>query len=524
MPLSLARFLYNAPMHDFIEELKRRKVFRAVVAYIIVSWVLIQIAETTFEPMGLPPWSLTFVIALVFLGLPLALVLAWGFDITSSGIERTQSVPEAAESDDIPSIAVLPFVDMSPDKDNEYFADGLTEELLNVLAKAGGMRVSSRTSSFAFKGQNVDIKSVANSLNVAHVVEGSVRKSGNLLRITSQLIEAANDSHLWSETFDRELDDVFAIQDEIATQITRALQVQLTPQALAEPTTVDVHAYDYFLRGRSVFYTFGQSNIWHAIEMYENAIEIDPSYARAWAALAITKASLALLFLAEGDERVAAVNEARAAAMKSAELAPDSADSHLARGMTLMLDKQPEKAEVEFKAAVELEPHMYEGYYQYARAAFILGQMEKAAMLFERAIEVDPGDYRSAQFLTTVYRGLKQTDKLEMAIARAAALIEAHLEKHPDDLRALGLATGAMNDIGRQDKAELYAERALAIDPDNENTLYNVACFYSLSGNLDKALDMLERCKHSGGWMENDSDLDPLRDLPRFKAWAAKFA
>jgi len=209
-------------MSDFIEELKRRKVIRVVVAYIFVGWVLIQIAETTFAPIGLPPWTLTLVIVLVILGLPLAAILAWGFDITPEGIAKEDGGRLQTATADGPSIAVLPFPDMSAEKDQEHFCDGLTEELLNVLTRIPKLRVASRTSSFAFKGKEINLKEAAEKLQVAHILEGSVRKSGTKIRVTAQLIEASSDSHLWSETYDRELDDIFAIQDDIAAHILEA--------------------------------------------------------------------------------------------------------------------------------------------------------------------------------------------------------------------------------------------------------------------------------------------------------------
>jgi TolB-like protein len=197
-------------MGNFLEELKRRKVIRAVAAYVIVGWLLIQVAETTFEPIGLPPWGLTLVIVLIVMGLPLAAILAWGFDITASGIEKTPKDAAATVASEGPSLAVLPFPDMSAEHDQEHFCDGLTEELLNVLSRIPKLRVASRTSSFSFKGKATDLKSAAEKLQVAHILEGSVRKSGKRIRVTAQLIEAASDSHLWSETYDRELDDIFA--------------------------------------------------------------------------------------------------------------------------------------------------------------------------------------------------------------------------------------------------------------------------------------------------------------------------
>jgi len=524
-------FAYNASMRAFFDELRRRKVLKVGVAYLVGSWVVLQLADVIFPAIRLPETSISLVLVILIVGFPLALVLSWIFDFTPAGIVRTRdssvaespAVGSTQANAEIPSVAVLPFADMSPDNDSEYFADGLTEELLTVLSKAGGMRVASRTSSFAFKGQNADIKAVSEKLNVAHVVEGSIRKSGNLLRITAQLIETATDSHLWASTYDRELDDIFAIQDEIASQITRALQVHLTPGNLTHRSTEDVRAYDFYLRGNSYFRALGMKNTRQAIEMYEKAIEIDPEFAHPWAGIAISNATLALHFLVEGEDRSTAINAAHVAAKRATALAPESADSHLANGMALNADGRPDEAEVEFAIAIKLDPQMHEAYYQYARVAYMQGRMDKAAQLFERSIEADPDDYRSALLLISVYRTLGQLENKDATIRRGVALVEKHLEKHPNDPQALALGTAALHGIGNTEKAELWAERAIAIDPDNESTVYNIACHYAQAGNLDKAMDLLERCIHSTAWTKNDSDLDPLRETPRFKAFVKKY-
>lgn len=514
-------------MRAFIDELRRRNVLKVGIAYLVAAWLVLQLADVVFPAMQLPGWSTSLVLGILIVGFPLALVLSWIFDVTPRGIKRTPGDPAvdlpAAETAGaiakIPSVAVLPFVDMSPDHDSEYFADGLTEELIGVLSRAGGMRVASRTSSFAFKGKNADIRKVSEKLNVAHIVEGSIRKSGNLLRITGQLIEAATDSHLWSSTYDRELDDIFAIQDEIAMQIASALQVQLAPRQLERPLTEDVRAYDFYLRGNSYLRNLGMKNTGRAIEMYEKAIEIDPGYGRAWAGIAIANATLALLFMVDGDDRTAAIEAAHQAARKASELDPECAITHLANGMTLNAGGRPDEAEVEFARAIEYDPQMHEAHYQYARAAYMQGRMKKAAALFEKAIEVDPDDYASSLLLSSVYRSLGQTDKQKATIKRGVALVEKHLEKYPNDARALALGAAAVQISGNPEKAELWAERAIAIDPDNESTLYNIACTYSLAGKLDRAMDLIERCIHSTSWIKRDSDLDPLRELPRFKAF-----
>ena len=515
-------------MRAFLNELRRRKVLKVGIAYLVGAWLVMQLADVIFPAMRLPDWSISLVLGILVVGFPLALVLSWVFDVTPRGIEKTADESAAATPNDgipkpreiAPSIAVLPFADLSPDHDNEYFADGLTEELLSVLSRAGGMRVASRTSSFAFKGKNADIKTVSEKLNVGHVLEGSVRKSGNLLRITGQLIETASDSHLWAGTYDRELDDIFAIQDEIASQIARALQVQLTGNTSARDKTENVRAYDLFLRGNGFFRLLGKNNTKRAIEMYERAVEIDPDFDRAWAGIAISHATLALLFMVNGSDRSAAVEAAGAAAARATALAPDSAVSHLSTGMALNAAGRPDKAEPEFVTAIELDPQMHQAYYQYARAAYMQGRMEKAADLFEQAIAVEPSDYRSSMLLISVYRKLGRPDRVRSTAARGVALVEKHLEKHPNDVDALALGAGALHEIGNDEKADLWAERALEADAeDNEAITYNVACYYAVSGKPDRAMDLIERCIHSTSWIKRDTDLDSLRSLPRFKAF-----
>ena len=228
----------NLSAKEFLAELRRRRVFRVLILYALAGWVVIQVASTVLPNLNVPPWGVTLVIMLVALGLPLAVVLAWAFDVSDGGVRRTLALEPAlvsarpgmiAGDEGRRSIAVLPFVNMSGDPQNEYFSDGISEEILNLLAKLPKLRVSSRTSSFAFKGKDVDVPAVAQRLGVATILEGSVRRAGDRVRITAQLIDTKSDSHLWSESYDRRLEDVFAIQDDIAHCIVTALRVTLTP-------------------------------------------------------------------------------------------------------------------------------------------------------------------------------------------------------------------------------------------------------------------------------------------------------
>jgi adenylate cyclase len=383
-------------MWRFLTELRQRNVFKVAVVYLAAGWLLLQVAHIMFPTFGLPPWSTTLVASLLMLGFPVALVMAWALELTPQGIRRATataaSEPVIAVTEDavatedaardaapavvlpasgpvereFKSIAVLPFVDMSPGHDNEYFSDGLTEELLNVLTRVPDLRVSSRTSCFAFKSKNVDIRTVAEKLKVGHVVEGSVRKAGDRIRITAQLIEAASDSHLWSETWDRNLGDIFAIQDDIAHSIVSALALKLSPGDEPDATTRDPRAYDLYLKGLSFHHRFGPRSQGYAIDLFRRATALDPGFAKAWAGLAGAHAWLAVYH----GGGVAAQTASEQASLRAVELAPEMAEARTARAISLSAMERFEEAAREFEHAIRLNPKLFEAWYYYARTAF----------------------------------------------------------------------------------------------------------------------------------------------------------
>lgn len=512
-------------MKAFLSELRDRKVFRVAIVYLVAGWLVMQIADVMFPALGLPPRSITLVAALLIVGFPIALVLSWAYEAGPDGIRRdTRDSDNASAIADNKSVGVLPFADMSPGKDQEYFSDGLTEELLNVLAQLPGLRVSSRTSSFSLKNTNADIRTVAERLGTAYVVEGSVRKAGDNLRITAQLIEAASDTHLWSQTYDRELDDVFAIQDDIARQIAKVLQVKLLPDSLPSPTTDDVEAYEYFLRGRSFFNRLGYQNIRNAIEMFEKATIADPEFARAWAGLALGHAYSVLVFHSDAAEIHAAVQAADEASSRAIALSPTLADGYVARIMVCAADSRGKEAEAAFRKAVELDPDNFEAYYQFGRYMYKQGKFERVIELWERAREIDPDDFQTPNVSIGVYEQLGDSEGMLQAAKDGARAASRYVEQHPENARAWTLGASAFLQLGERDKAMKFAEAAVRADPDSEDTLYNNACFYARAGEIEMALDCLEHIERAADpdWMDNDSDLDPLRGEPRFQALMEK--
>ena len=529
-----------------IEQLRTRKVFKVAAGYAVVGWLAMQVADVMFPALGLPTWTVTLAAALLIVGFPVALALAWLFDITPEGIRvdtGTAGVPAVdpmplreaatarAPATDAPrapaagedagvarGVAVLPFLDLSAARDNEYFSDGLTEELLNVLCTVDGLRVSSRTSCFNLKGKDIDIPAVAARLKVSHVLEGSVRKAGNRVRITAQLIEAATDSHLWSDTWDRDLDDIFAIQQDIARKIVEALRLRLDPRALPDLTTRSIQAYDCYLRGRSFVHKFGPKSLGFAIESFRRATELDPRYARAWAGLAEAHALRAIYYDTDPADR----DSADTASNKALELAPGLAEAHVARGAAELAAEAYADAEREFVTAIEIAPRMFEGYYYAGRSCIHQGHLRRALEFFQRAAAVSPEDYNVPLLAAPIYRSLGEEARALELDRRGIELAERHLENNPDSARPYYLSASALLLIGQTEKALDWARRAIAIDPSDPATLYNVACFYVQAGRIDDALECLENGVTSRSWLQNDPELDPLREHPRFKALLAR--
>jgi len=431
----------------------------------------------------------------------------------------TQTLPQPAVSA-AKSVAVLPFANMSADPENEYFTDGMAEELINALSKIQSLRVASRTSSFAFKGKNEDIGEIGRKLKVSTVLEGSVRKIGNRLRIGAQLINVADGYQLWSEKFDRDMEDVFTIQDEISQAIFDALRVILSEgekKAIERDRSVNVQAYEYYLRGRQFIHQWSRSGLEYARQMFRRAIELDPEYALAYAGLAD---SCSLLFM-NCDAREQNLTQGNVASRRALELGPDLAEAHLSSGLVHSLSMRFTEAEREFEFAIKLDPKLFEALYHYGRARIAQGEFAEAAKLFERACALRPEDFQAPTFLGRCYTSMGRKEEGEAMSRKALRLIDERLSLNPDDARACQLGATVAASLGLDSIATDYARRALTINPDDPLLLYNISCMYSLLGNPNEALDCLEKAVDKGygqkDWVEHDTDLDSLREIPRFQ-------
>ena len=429
-------------MGQLLQELKRRNVVRVGVAYVVVAWLVIQVIETVSDPLGLPDWTEAFFIVLMLAGLPVILLFSWAFELTPEGLKKTEDVEidksvtdvtgkklnytiivvlalalgyflwerqglveqaeqtateraaEVTETSGEASIAVLPFVNMSADPEQEYFSDGISEELLNLLAKIPDLRVPARTSSFQFKGQNLDISAVAEQLNVKHVLEGSVRKADVRVRVTAQLIEAETGYHLWSDTYDRELDDIFAIQDEISAAIVTALSDTLGLQVEAAPhvsTVTNPDAYNLFLLAQHQVQKRTKQDLEVAIPNYERALELDPNYAPAHAGLGL---AWYLLTASNATYGTLTLQESLAEAMphieKALHLDGELPEALGVMGLTLDARERYEEALPYYEKALSLNPSLTDIRNWYSQALRELGRAEESLQQMEKAYEADP--------------------------------------------------------------------------------------------------------------------------------------
>jgi adenylate cyclase len=505
---------------SFWKEAKRRKVVRVIIAYLLVGWVLIQIADATLDPLRLPEWSDTLVVWLVGLGFPIAVVLAWVLDVTPEGVKVTADTSSETDAPQDASIAVLPFVNMSGNDDNEYFSDGLSEELLNLLVRLKSVRVCSRTSSFSLKGKNIDMPTIAAQLSVRHVLEGSVRRAGDKVRITAQLVDAVADCHLWSETYDRQLEDIFAVQDEIASHIFKSLQITLTPdeQHAAHSTTDSVDALDFYLRGREQYHRTEPEHLQKSRELFEQAIKVDPEYALAWAGL--TYVYVDTYWYKDKNEQW--IERASESSKKAVELAPHLAESHAARGLAFRANEQFEEAKIEFEEAMKINPRLFEPIHFYAQMARSYGDLQLAAELFEKAGETRPEDYQAMALASNMHDGLGNSDQTKRLAAMTVARVERATDLNPSDARAWILGAGCLRRLGDSSKALKWLENAGAAQPNSNGVAYNSACVYASLGDTDRAIELIEKAIRLGSrnrrYFETDPDFKRLKDDPRFLA------
>ena len=424
-------------------------------------------------------------------------------------------------------ICVLPFANISGDPEQEYFSDGITEDIITDLCKVSALWVAARNTSFTFKGKHVDAPQVARQLEVSHLLEGSVRKSGGRVRISAQLIDGASGGHVWAERYDRELKDIFALQDEISQAIVAALKLKLLPEerkAIAQRGTSNLQAYKLYLMARQFSLTGNLGNARRdeaIIRLAQRATEIDPDYAQPWALMAVAKNNLRFHLGRAGEDGLTAAERALA-------LDSNLAEAHSARGRVLTQRGRLEEAIAEVDAALRLDPESYDANSAAGRCYYQQRRFGEAIAYYEKAVSLAPTDYMCAGILVSCYTAHGDREGARRAAGRALERAERIVAQEPDNGSAMGYGVGALAALGEVERAKEWAERALLLDPDNLNLRYNFACTLVLElQEYEAALDLLEPAFvrfqiEAVNWARTDPDLDAIRDHPRFQAMLAR--
>jgi serine/threonine-protein kinase len=567
-----------------VSELRRRNVFRMAVLYVVAAWLIMQVAEVLIALAKLPDWIGPTTLMLLAIGFPIAVIVSWFYEITPEGISLEKDVEPGESITHVTgrrldflvisllcaavilfaydkwwmpapteqSIAVLAFENMSGDPEQEYFSDGISEELLNLLAQIPELTVISRTSAFSFKGKVVSVPEIARQLNVAHVLEGSVRKMGNRVRITAQLIEARSDSHLWSESYDRELDDIFAVQGEIAAAISDALRVKLLlgAGAAVQPNvikTANIDAYDAYMKGRYHFNRVGEAAFRMAIRHYEEAISLDSTFALAYAALAEV-----CLMPPIRESEIRSLQDCERAALEAVELDDQLAEAHAALGAMRATQWDWAGSEVEFKRAIDLNPNSVMARRWYSELLRITMRLDEARREIRRAEELDPlnlfvktmvswplfNQHRYEEALAQLDEVLQMDPEFGLALYNNGliytmmgmpekVLTSARLaaKQLGEDAAIIRLLTASGHAIGGNEEKTL--EILVEVERDFGKASPGwIAAVYLMLGQEEAALTWLEK-----GYEVRSPDLpnatsepwfDALREHPRFKALRRK--
>ena len=593
---------------QIFKELQRRNVFRVAIAYVVFSWLLAQVADLVLENIGAPPWVMQTILLVLGLGFPVAVFISWAYEVTPEGVKRESEVDRSQSTTQITgrkldraitgvlvialayfafdkfvlsdgretaaieeaishsvsqqstagstvagaekSIAVLPFVNMSEDAGNEYFSDGISEELLNVLVRVKGLRVPSRTSSFTFKGSDKQITEIGKVLKVDHILEGSVRKAGNRIRVTAQLIEVNTDTHLWSETYTREVDDIFAVQDEIAQAIVSALKITLSyadEKSLSRHGTDNVEAYNDYLLGRHLWNQRTKETLLDAVEPLKKAVALDPQYEQAWAALADTYALIP-------EYRAGPITEfvllAQQAADQALAINPDSARALTTRAyLKALYDYDFVGANADFSRAIELEPNYATGHQWYAEILSKQRRHEEAIEQINLARGADPMSAVVALVKGNIYWNADRLDDALLAY-QASRELDPLFESTMSNMQFVYALKGDYanarllnEEVGRINQTEQLADLAL-IDAMENPALKNHAIevilqledlydgsggrgfLLAILGEYELAIDNLEKAFAAGDPYATDVNVgsvyEPLRDNPRFQALLAQ--
>ncbi|MCB0669052.1 MAG: tetratricopeptide repeat protein [Saprospiraceae bacterium] len=426
----------------------------------------------------------------------------------------------------LPVIAVLPFLNQARDQEDQYFCEGLSTDIIHSLSRVPGLRVVARSASCVFRSRDEEIVAIGRKLKANGVLHGVMLKSRDKLELTVELTDVDLGQAIWSSHFKTNLQDIFSVQDEITKNIANAYGVEYNPVnpvvKIDRVRPQNIEAYDFYLKGRRFYYQFSKQSVLFALEMFQQAMQIDPDFALAYAGAADCYSYLYMYDHSSEENRRAAEQ----VSIKAIELCPASAEAHASRGVVLSLSGRFSEAETSFEKAISLDPQLFEAYFQYARVEFASGNIEKAAGLFRDANRIRPEDYQSLLLAAQCFESMGLSSRAREVREEGIAMVEQQLKLNPGDTRALYLGANGLAALGEKEKALIWLHRALTLEPDDAMLLYNAGCIYALVGMIDESLESLERSIQAGlnqkSWFVNDPDIAPVRHCTRFKTLLQK--
>jgi TolB-like protein/Flp pilus assembly protein TadD len=513
---------------EYIAELKRRNVFRSAIAYSVVAWLIAQVSSIVLPAFNAPSYFMKTLIFILIIGFPISMVFAWIYEMSPKGIKKIKNAETQTSispksdhklSNKNKKLAVLPFQNISSDNDSNYFSDGLTEEIINRLSGIKELDVASRSTSMRYKDSELDIASLGKELKASFLLQGTVRKLEDDLKISTALIDVEKDAQLWAEIYHGKLEDVFGIQEQVSKKIVKSLQLKLTPKekvALGKRATMNSDAYDANLRAREFLFRYTKSYLLLAIDLFQDAIDLDPKYAAAYAGMA---EACALLYETH-DKKLKWIKKAEESSLKALIYDPTSSEAYSALGLVYYNKNLPKEALIAAEKGIAFDPDNFFSYWVRGRLYRVMDRDAEAVFDFNKALELN-GDFHSPYGdLQMAYETLNDKKNLQDTIERAALFYPSYLLHHPDDSRAHQFYAFTLKRLGRLEEAKKEMQKGIKQNPNDPIIIYNAACFYALIEDKKAAVKNLKRAMDNGfenyDYLRHDPDLISLQNEPDF--------
>jgi adenylate cyclase len=515
-------------LKKYIAELKRRNVFKPGITYLVVAWFFAQVSDIVFPTFNAPPYFMKILIFILIIGFPVTLIIAWLYELTPKGIKKTKNI-EAERSTSAPTnhrlnndnkkLVVLPFHNISSENGSNYFSDGLTEEIIVRLSAIKELEIASRSTSMRYRDSKLDVASLGRELNARYLLQGTVRRHKDDLRISTELIDVEKDSELWAEIFRGKVADIFVIQEKVSKKIVKSLQLKLTPKekvALGKRATMNIKAHDANLKAREFLFKYTKSYLLLAIDLFQNAIDLDPKYAAAYAGMS---EACALLYETH-DRNPKWLAKAEESSLKALIYDPASSEAYSALGLAYYNKNLLNEALIAVQKAISFDPDNFFAYWIRGRLYRMKDRDSEAIADFNKVLDLNSDFHSAFGDLQMAYEKLEDKKKLQDCIQKAALFYPSYLLHHPDDARAHQFYAFTLKRLGRLEEAKEEMHKGIIQNPNDPIIIYNAACFYAMIGDKKASIKNLKKAIDNGfgnyEYIKHDPDLNSLRKEPEF--------